>query len=842
MSLRIAARFARRELRAGLRGFRIFLACLTLGVAAIAAVGSVRSSIEAGLEREGAAILGGNAELEFSYRFANEDERAWIDANADRASEIVDFRSMAVVRRGGTSERALTQIKAVDSAYPLVGTLVLTPNIPLNQALAGEGGRPGAVMKQILIDRLALSIGDVFTLGTQEFTLMAALTKEPDGGASGFTLGPRTIVTTSALDGSGLIAPGALFSTKYRLRLPADSDLDAVHAAAESALPDAGFRWRDSRNGAPNIARFVERLGAFLILVGLSGLAVGGVGVSAAVRAYLAGKTGVIATLRTLGADRRTIFQTYFLQIGALSLVGITLGVALGGAIPILLGPLLNARLPLPADFTLHPEPLIEAAIYGTLTALIFTLWPLSRIGDIRAATLFRESLSAGKLLPPWRYLLVVIALILALLAVAVWFSGSALLTLWTAGGIAGALALLALSALGITYLSRKFQKSARGHPALRWALGAIGSNRGEATSVVLSLGLGLSVLATVGQIDGNLRGAIARDLPAVAPSYFFIDIQKDQMQGVQQRLDEDPAVSRVQSAPMLRGRVTQINGRAASEVAGDHWVVRSDRGITYAATKPDSTKLTAGEWWPEDYTGPPLLSFATEEAAEIGLVLGDEITVNILGREITATIANLREVDFSTAEMGFVMTLNPHAVAGAPHSFIATVYAEEAAEAAILRDVANAYPNITAIRVRDAIDRVSGVLTGLAAAISYGAAATLLTGFLVLIGAAAAGEQSRTYEAALLKTLGATRRRILISFALRSAFLGAAAAIVALAAGIAGGWAVSYFVMETSFAVIWSSAIAIVIGGVLATLLASLAFAWRPLMARPAQVLRARE
>ena len=842
MSLVTAARFARRELRAGLRGFRIFLACLTLGVAAIAAVGSVRSSIEAGLEREGAAILGGAAELEFSYRFASDVERAWIDNTGLTTSEIVDFRSMAVVTRNGETERALTQIKAIDDAYPLVGTVVLTPNIPLEQALAGHEGLPGAVMKQVLMDRLALSVGDIFSLGTQDFILMAALTKEPDSGSSGFTLGPRTIVATTTLEKSGLISPGSLYSTKYRMTLPPESDLDGLQVAAEAALPDAGFRWRDARNGAPNIARFVERLGAFLVLVGLSGLAVGGVGVSAAVRAYLAGKTNVIATLRTLGADRSTIFQTYFLQIGALSLVGITFGVVLGGAIPIALGPLLSERLPIPADFTVHLAPLAEAAVYGVLTALIFTLWPLSRIGDIRAATLFRDALSAGKILPPWRYLVVIIALIGALLAVAVWFSGSAFLTLWTAGSISGALALLAASALAITYISRKTQKSIRGRPALRWALGAIGATRGEATSVVLSLGLGLSVLATVGQIDGNLRDAISRDLPEVAPSYFFIDIQEDQMPAVQKRLDEDPAVTRVQSAPMLRGRVTYINGRPASEVAGDHWVVHSDRGITYAAQKPETTRLTEGAWWPQDYSGPPLLSFAAEEAAEMGLSLNDEITVNILGRDIVATIANLREVDFSSAEMGFVMTLNPSAVAGAPHSFIATVYADEASEAAILRDIANAFPNITAIRVRDAIDQVSGVLTSLAAAISYGAAATLLTGFLVLIGAAAAGEQSRTYEAAVLKTLGASRGRILTSFALRSALLGGAAAIVALAAGIAGGWAVSNYVMETEFVVIWSSALAIVIGGVLATLTASLAFAWRPLTARPAQVLRAKE
>ncbi|MDP5333759.1 MAG: FtsX-like permease family protein [Paracoccaceae bacterium] len=842
MSLRIAARFAARELRGGLKGFRIFLACLTLGVAAIAAVGSVRSSIEAGLAREGAAILGGDAEIDLTYRFATPEERAVLDSLAKAVSEVTDFRSMLVKGQGDTAERGLTQVKSVDAAYPLIGRIELSPAMPLSQALAGSDGLPGAVVHPLLIDRMGLQIGDTFRLGTQEFRLMAAIMREPDAGADGFGLGPRTIVATDALANAGLLTAGSLYSTEYRMLLPEGSDLDATRAQALAAFEGAGARWRDSRNGAPSVARFVERLGSFLILVGLSGLAVGGVGVSAAVRAYLAGKTSVIATLRTLGADRATIFQTYFLQIGTLSLLGIAMGLALGAAIPLALGPFLESRLPVPAVFTIHPAPLLEAAIYGALTALIFTLWPLSRTEEVRAATLFRDALSSSKILPPLRMLVVILLLLAALIGTAMAFSGAAMLTLWTAGGILGALVLLVLTALAVRALTKRMRGAARGRPVLRWSLAAIGGQRDEATSVILSLGLGLSVLAAVGQIDGNLRGAIARDLPDVAPSYFFVDIQRDQMPAFMERLENDPAVSRIDSAPMLRGVITQINDRPAREVAGDHWVVTGDRAVTYAGAMPDGTRILAGEWWPDDYDGPPQISFAEEEAREMGIGLGDTLTMNVLGRDITGTITSLREVDFSTGGMGFVLTMNERALAGAPHTFISTVYAEEQAEAQILRDVAGSAPNITAIRVRDAIDQVSGVLAGLAAATSYGAAATLLTGFLVLIGAAAAGERARTYEAAVLKTLGASRGRILRSFALRAALLGAAAGVVAIGAGIAGGWAVSHYVMQTGFTVIWPSAIAIVLGGVLATLLSGLAFAWRPLAARPAQVLRARE
>ncbi|MBO9429376.1 FtsX-like permease family protein [Sulfitobacter sp. R18_1] len=843
MSLRLAARFARREMRGGLRGFRLLLACLALGVAALAAVGTVRAAIEAGLEAEGAALLGGDAELDFTYRFATPEERDWMAERATRVSEIVEFRSMAVTGGGETSERALTQVKAVDDLYPLIGEMVLDPALPLEEALSPTAAAlPGAVMERALADRLALSPGDTFALGEAEFTLTALIKREPDSAASGFSLGPRTLVKRAALEGSGLLALGTLFNSKYRLELPQGTALAPLEAEAKARFADAGMRWTDARNGAPGVARFVERLSAFLVLVGLSGLAVGGVGVAAAVRAYLQRKTAVIATFRAMGASRATIFQTYFIQVGILAMVGVALGLLIGAGLPLLLSPLIEASLPLPARFTIYPAPLIEAALYGLLTAALFTLWPLARSADVRAATLFRDDWQRQSPWPAAPYLVAMALLLAALLALAGWFNGSWSLTLWTLGGLAVTLVVLALAAALLRLLARAAARRARGHPRLRWALAAIGGPGEGATAVVLALGLGLSVLAAVGQIDGNLRRAISGNLPDVAPSYFFVDIQKDQMPGYTARLEGDPAVSRIESAPMLRGVITQINGRPAREVAGDHWVVRGDRGVTYAAQPGEDTRITAGEWWAQDYSGDPQISFAAEEAAEIGLELGDTLSVNILGRDITGTITSFREVDFSTAGIGFVLTMNPAALAGAPHSFISTVYAEPEAEAAILRDLASEYPNITAIRVRDAIDRVAAVLAGLASAISFGALATLATGFMVLIGAAAAGTGARSYEAALLKTMGASRRAIATSFVLRAALLGLFAGAVALLAGITGGWAVSHFVMETDFAVVWPNALLIIAGGVLATVLAGLGFALKALNARPADMLRAQE
>lgn len=844
MRAAVAFRIALRELRGGLRGFWVFLACLTLGVGAIAAVGSVRTSIEQGLSQQGAVLLGGDAELEFTYRFADKKERDWMASVSQRVSEIVDFRSMAVTGVGNDADRALTQVKAVDNLYPLYGDIRLLPEMPLEKALRGNGPVPGAVMDRVLMDRLGLSVGDTFHLGTKPFYLAAAIAHEPDNASAGFGLGPRTIVATAALDGSGLLEPGSIFETKYRMILPEADDLEKLKSEAKALFEDTGAHWHDRRNGAPGVQRFVERIGSFLVLVGLAGLAVGGVGVSAAVRAYLGSKTAVIATLKTLGADGRTIFLVYLMQIGVLAAIGIGSGLMFGAAAPVLLAPVIESTLPVQAAIGVHIAPLAEAAVYGVLTALIFTLWPLAKAGEIRAAALFRDPAGQMHGWPRPFFLILILFLTAALVALATVFSGAPRLALWTAGGILAALAILVVAALGVKYLAARLARARalRGHTALRLALGAVGGPSGESTSVVLSLGLGLAVLAAIGQIDANLRSAIERDLPEVAPSYFFVDIQQSQLDGFLERVTRDPRVSRVDTAPMLRGVLTRINGVSAREVAGDHWVVRGDRGITYSATPPEHSTLTQGDWWPEDYSGPPLVSVAEEEAQEIGLKLGDTLTINVLGRDIDAKIANFRIVDFSDASINFVLTLNPSALVGAPHTNIATVYAEQTAEAPLLRDLAGDYPNITAIRVRDAIARVSDALDGIAAATSYGAGATLLTGFIVLLGAAAAGEPARLFEAAVLKTVGSTRAKILASFAFRSAILGAAAGMVALLAGVIAGWSIITFVMETAYRLELVSALAIVGGGTVATLVAGLAYAWRPLTARPAQVLRGRE
>ena len=836
----IALKIAQRELiaawRQRLHGFRILMLCLIFGIASISAIGSLRGAIDAGLKSNGRVFLGGDAQIELTYRRANAQELAWMARQSQARSQIIDFRSMAVAP--DTNKRILTQVKAVDSAYPLVGGITLSGNMGLSEAFAGRDGLPGVVLAPALLRRLKVNLGDQVQFGQKLFVVMATLLKETDNFGN-FALGPRSLVLTKDLEGSGLLAAGTLFSSKYRLILEAGSDLDQAQQRFDSDWPSTGAKWKDARKASPGADRVIERMSRFLILIGLSSLVVGGIGVSAAVRAFITKKTGHIAVLKTLGATPGQIFWIYTLQIAVYTGLSVVLGLLLGALAPFAVLPFLPENLAEVALISIYPSPLIEAAVHGSLAAAIFSIWPLAQTEHIRPANLFRGG--APALWPARRYLVVQGALLAAAIFSAVQFSGSWSMTFWLLGGIAISLLILAMISGAFQFTLNRIMRGStfQGRLPLRAAFSALASGSERTGSVVMGIGLGLTVLAAIGQIDGNLRRSITQSLPEKAPSFFFLDIQSSQLPKFNQRLAENPAVRQVETAPMLRGLVTKINEQPAAKVGGDHWVLRGDRGISYADGLPKKTKIIAGQWWGAGYSGPPQISFAAEEAEEIGIGLGDQLTLNVLGRDITATITSLREVDFSTAGMGFVILLNEAALKGAPHSHIATVYAEASAEIPILDELNQAFPNVTGIQIREAAALVTGVVSSIASAASIGALATLITGLLILIGTAAASTAQRAYESSILKTLGATRREILTSFALRSAMIGALAAGVALGAGLLGGWAVSHFVFENQFAIIWMNAALVILGGVGLTLITGVLFALGPLSQSAATELR---
>ena len=570
----------------------------------------------------------------------------------------------------------------------------------------------------------------------------------------------------------------------------------------------------------------------------------GGVGIGAAVRGYLTRKVRVIAALRTLGATAGTVFAAYLIQVGLIAAMGIFVGLALGGGLVAGLGPMLAQNLPVPAEFSLYPTPLAQAGLFGALAVGLFTIWPLAWILRVRPAELFRNETELPRPWPGWRIFVVMAVLAAALVGSIIGLSATPKLAAWCLGGIAVAFVILRALGWAGSRLARRLSHSrlAAKRPGLRLALGAIGAPTAGTPGVVLALGLGLGVLAGISQIDSNMQGLLKGQLPENAPAFFFVDIQNAQLDEFRETVMAQDGTERISSAPMLRGVLTHLNEVPAAEAKIDPaaaWVLRGDRGVSYAAVPPDGITITDGDWWAEDYAGPPLVSFAAEEGVELGLSIGSTITVNILGRPITATVANFREVSWRGMGINFLMIMSPGALAGAPHTHIATLYADPMAEAPVMRTLGKSMPNVTPVLVRDQIDRVSGGLDQLGAATRWGALAVLMTGLAVLIGVAAAGEERRRAEAAILKVLGATRATILGSFALRAALTGALAALVALLWGTMSAWSVITFVFEADYVLPLGSTIAIILAGMGLSLAAGLIFALGPLKARPAGVLR---
>jgi putative ABC transport system permease protein len=836
-ALLLAARFARRELRGEIGGFRIFILCLALGVAVIAGVGSLGAALEAGLSSDSRALLGGDIEFMLVHRTASSAELAFLDA-AGAVSHVAQLRAMARTQDGRS--RSLIELKAVDPAYPLYGTVGLTPAGALADALAERGGTWGAVVAPALLDRLGIKVGDSIRIGDATLGVRATLAHEPDGISGLIEIGPRVMVAQGALRATGLLAPGVLINHRYRLKLKPGLSVAAVEAEARARFADAGWRIRDFGNAAPTLTALLDRLTVFMTLVGLASLAVGGVGIGNAVSAHLAQKTETIATLKCLGAPRRIVFATYLGEIFALAFVGIAAGLAVGAVAPYAVAPFLPASLPVAARVALYPVPLAEAAAFGVLAALAFSLWPLGAAAEIAPASLFRARAETLLARPPAWCIAAVAASALALCALAVATASERKTAAWAVLGVALSLAAFRLAAAALVWAARRAGRPR--FPALRLALANLHRPGAPTAGVVASLGLGLAVLVAVALVEGNIAEEVGVSLPQRAPSFFFIDIQPDQVASFDALLHSLPGVTEEGRVPALRGRIERINGVPVEEahVAPDaRWALGSDRGLTYAATVPKGSRVVAGAWWPADYHGTPLLSFDADLARGMGLTLGDTLTVNVLGRELTARIANLREIDWTSLGINFAIVLSPGALDGAPQTDIATALTAPGNEAALERAVTDRFPNVSAISVRDALQSLARIIDAIGAAITAVAALALAAGGLVLAGAIAAGQQARIYDAVVLKVLGATRADMARAFVIEYGLLGLAAAILAAAIGTLAAWLLMTRIMEAPWRFLPGTVAATLAAATLFTIAAGFLGTWRALGAKAAPYLR---
>jgi putative ABC transport system permease protein len=831
-----AFQLARRELRGGTRGLRVFLGCIVLGVTAIAAIGSLAASVTAGIKEDARDLLGGDAEARLAYRPAGAAEREFL-AQSGSVSEVAMMRAMARTPDG--DRRSLIDLKAVDAAYPLYGAVQLSPAQNLTSALDRRDGVYGVAVDLAILGRLGLAIGDSIKIGDAVLQLRATIVREPDGATSGLVFGPRVLISAEALSSTGLIRPGALVNYHYRLRLPPGVDAAVWANTARAAFPEAGWQVRSFGEASPSLERLIDRVALFLSLVGLTSLLVGGVGIANAVGGYITSKRATIATLKCLGASTRLVFSAYFIEVMALAVVGIAAALVLGALAPAIASPLLAGVLPVSVRVGIYPAPLALAALFGALTTLVFSLWPLAGIGGIPAGALFRDIVERVRRRIPLPVLGATAVLVIALASLAVATASDSTVALWFVAGAIAAFALFRAAGAGIVLIATRLGRPRR--PALRLALANLHRPDAPTTQIFLSLGIGLTVLAAVALVEGNLSREVQTRLPAEAPAFFFIDIQPDQLAGFAEIVRATPG-ARFDQVPMMRGRLTKLNGTPVEEasVAPEaQWALRSDRGLTYATSLPRGSRIAAGAWWPPDYQGPPLVSFDAGLAAGMGLKVGDTMTVNLLGREITAVIANLRSIDWERLGINFTMVFAPGTLEHAPQTRLAAVYLPQDEEESLARAVTESFPNVSAIHVREALASVDRIVGMIGDAVRLTGLVTLGAGVLVLGGAVAAGHHRRVYDAVVLKVLGATRGAITRAFLVEHGVLGALAAAAAGALGTAAAYFLITRLMKTEWVflpapLLWTVALA-----TLLTLLLGFAESWRALGAKPAPYLR---
>ncbi|MGR9192167.1 ABC transporter permease [Rhizobium leguminosarum] len=836
----LAFRLALRELRGGIRGFYIFLACIALGTGAIAAVNSVSQSITDTIASQGQELLAGDVRFELNNREATPQEKAFLEG-LGTVSVSTGLRSMA--RKPDGSDQALVEVKAVDDAYPLYGKFVAEPDYPLAALLSGQGGTYGAVAAPLLLDRLGLAVGDELLLGNVKLSITGTVKTEPDALSEGFGFAPRLLVSRQALLASGLIQTGSLVEHAYKIRLEDKAAMSGIQARASKEFPSAGWAIRTSDRAAPSLTENITRFSQFLTLVGLTALIVGGVGVANAVRAFLDSKRTTIATFKCLGAPAQVVVLIYLFQIAIIALGGILIGLVIGALSPMLAAQFLAQFLPVSTTPTLYPGALLLATLFGILTTLAFAILPLGHAREVPATALFREQGFEARRLPSWPYILLAALFMAALAGLAILTAYDRFIAVVFVGAIVFAFVVLRLVAALIAWLARRSPRV--NSPALRLAIGNIHRPGALTPSVVLSLGLGLALLVTLTLIDGNLRQQLTGRMNEGAPNFFFVDIQSAEVDAFRDLVQGQAPRGKLVEVPMLRGRIIAFNGEDVTKMnvpAAGRWVLNGDRGITYAETLPENAALTEGKWWDKDYSGEPLVSFSSEEAHELGLKIGDKVTVNVLGRNITAKIANLRRVEWESLSINFVMVFSPNTFRGAPHAWLATLTdpsSTPAEDAAILKSVTNTYPTITSVRVKDAIDIVNQLVAQLATAIRAAASVALIASILVLAGALAAGNRARTHDAVVLKTLGATRAMLIRAFSYEYLILGLATAIFALIAGGVAAWFIVARIMRLPSTFLPDVAGLTLVTALVLTVGIGLIGTWRILGQKAAPVLR---
>ena len=831
-----ALRFAGRELRGGVAGFRVFLACLSLGVAALASAGSVAEAFRYGLADQSRSILGGDIAASVEGRRFGPRELAALGA-LGREDDTLRVRAMA---QGPTGERRLAEVRGVDAAYPLVGRVGLGGGGALSTDLADTRQGPGAVVEPALMQRLGLRLGQPFLLGDARFVLRGVITGEPDRLGRGFALGPGVIVARPALERSGLLAADSLFGETVRVALPKARDPGRAIAGLQKALAP-GVRLRGRSDAAAGLRRLVDQLEYFLSFIGLASLLAGGLGVSAAVSSFLETRKTGIAVLKAMGADAGTVRDVYLLQIGALAALGVAIGAAVGAVVPLVLGRLYASTLPIPALFAVYPAPLLRAALFGLLAAAAFSLVPLARARATPPAALLRRDLAGHLAIGP--ELLGAALSAAGLVALTVLSAPTRLTAAAMVLAVVFAFAVLWALGRGAASLAGRLRGGARG--ALRIGLANLAGPHSAARTASPAIGLAIALLVTVVLVQASLLRQIRTVAPESAPALVFTQIPPERAAAFDAEVARaiGPLTpDRFRRSPFATGRITALNGRPVdlARIRPDQrWAFDQDITLSALPAAPPDARVTAGAWWPVGYAGPPQVMLDARIAQGAGLHVGDHLTLSLLGRDLDARVAGLRRVDWGGFGASFPLIVDPAAVAGAGLRDVAIAKATPPQEAALTRRLGRDFAEVNVISVREQLEAAARLFDQLALAVRAAAGVAGAAGALVLLGALLASAGARKREAAVLQVLGATRADVLAAYAFEYFGVGAIAALVGALLGAAAAWPVVTLVFKAQWRADWG-ALAFVFAGVTAlTALAGAVSAAGALSRAPSAALR---
>lgn len=771
-------RLAWRELRQGWRHFATFLACLVLGVAVITTIGTLSAGIGDTLEGEATALLGGHVEASLRSVEATPEQREFLEEHG-KVSHVATMRSML---RTEDDTPLLVELKAVDDAYPLIGELRIN-----GRAMDAEH----IAVDRSLLDQLAVETGAKVRIGQADYVIGAVLEREPDRVVQIFTFGPRVMMTHEALARSGLTRGYSLVDNEYRILMDDGAQAAGFEQVLKARFPDSPWRVKTGTDGNRSVERFLEQLTLFLTLSGLATFLIGGIGIGSAVRAYMSRKAETIAIMKSLGASRATILRIYALVIGLLTLAGSIAGIALSAAGAAAFLPFVAQFFPISAGMVPDAKAALLAAWYGFLIAYLFSLPALMGALDVKPSLLFRQGIETVALAATRRVWLMGAVLAGLLLVTLLLTSRDVLFLAGFVGVTLISFIVFGLASLLVQAVARRTRVR---RPWLRLALGNLHRPGNTTGTVVLAIGVSLTLLIALTLTEANFRDKITRVAEAEAPTLFMIDIQPDQTDGLRALLEQAEGAREIMMFPMVRGRIVELNGQPVTPGDVDEdvqWAVRGDRGLSYGAVPPENAHIVAGEWWAEDYRGEPLVSIDERFLAGMGLKLGDTITLDILGERLVATVTSARRMDYTTFQMNFALMLSPGVIDDYPQTYLSTVRleADGPSKAATIRRIADAYPNVTTIHTTEAVERVKEILGHIATALRITVLVSLLAGLLVLSSALSAMLGYRMYDTAVLKVLGARRRDILAATSGEWMLLALVTAVIAAAIGTFGAW-----------------------------------------------------